>query len=164
MQKEITDQGYKFGIVEATSFTSLTKKKEDGTEKELSQDDSVKIHKILTDKGYIDKNKATSQFFIDKQNGDFTTSEEYAEFDKFIASTIEKLSRDCMPKNAKERVKVNRNDKVINSEVFNEIWTKINQKTIVKNRNFNDSIPYKLCYLFMNIKMLIDNYKSIIIS
>lgn len=130
LQKEFTDQGYKFGIVEATSFTGLTVKKEDGTEKELSQDDSVKIHKILTDKGYIDKNKATSQFFIDKQNGDFTTSEEYAEFDKFIASTIEKLSRDCMPKNAKERVKVNRNDKVINSEVFNEIWTKINQKTI----------------------------------
>lgn len=130
LQKEFTDQGYKFGIVEATSFTGLTVKKEDGTEKELSQDDSVKIHKILTDKGYIDKNKATSQFFIDKQNGDFTTSEEYAEFDKSIALTIEKLSRDCMPKNAKERVKVNRNDKVINSEVFNEIWTKINQKTI----------------------------------
>lgn len=130
LQKEFTDQGYKFGIVEETSFTGLTVKKEDGTEKELSQDDSVKIHKILTDKGYIDKNKATSQFFIDKQNGDFTTSEEYAEFDKFIASTIEKLSRDCMPKNSKERVKVNRNDKVINSEVFNEIWTKINQKTI----------------------------------
>ena len=130
LQKEFTDQGYKFGIVEATSFTGLTVKKEDGTQKELSQDDSVKIHKILTDKGYIDKNKATSQFFIDKQNGDFTTSEEYAEFDKSIALTIEKLSRDCMPKNAKERVKVNRNDKVINSEVFNEIWTKINQKTI----------------------------------
>lgn len=130
LQKEFTDQGYKFGIVEATSFTGLTVKKEDGTEKELSQDDSVKIHKILTDKGYIDKNKATSQFFIDKQNGDFTTSEEYAEFDESIALTIEKLSRDCMPKNAKERVKVNRNDKVINSEVFNEIWTKINQKTI----------------------------------
>ena len=130
LQKEFTDQGYKFGIVEATSFTGLTVKKEDGTEKELSQDDSVKIHKILTDKGYIDKNKATSQFFIDKQNGDFKTSEEYAEFDKSIALTIEKLSRDCMPKNAKERVKVNRNDKVINSEVFNEIWTRINQKTI----------------------------------
>ena len=37
----------------------------------------------------------------------------------------------------------------------------INQKTIVKNSNFNESIPYKLFYLFMNIKLLIDNYKSI---
>lgn len=130
LQKEFAEQGYKFGVVEETAFTGLTIKKEDGQEKELTQEDSVKIHKILVDKGYLDKNKASSKFYIDKQNGNFATSDEFADFDDVIAQTVEKMSKDCMPKNAKEKVKVNRNNKVINSEVFNEIWNRINQKTV----------------------------------
>ena len=129
LQKEFAEQGYKFGIIEPMSFTGLTIKVEE-TEKELTQDDSVKIHKILSDKGYIDKNKATAKFFQDKQNGEFKTSEEFKEFDAKIAETVEVLARDYMPKNAKEKVKVNRNSKVINSDVFNEIWNRINRKTI----------------------------------
>ena len=130
LQKEFAEQGYKFGIIEPTAFTGITVKKADGSKKELTQDESVKVHKILQEKGYIDKNKATGKFFQDKQNGDFETTEEFKDFNKKIADEIEKLSRDCMPKNAKEKVKVNRNNKVINSEVFNEIWQRINQKTI----------------------------------
>lgn len=130
LQKEYQEQGYKFGIIEAVSFTGLTIKRADGTEKELTQDESVKIHKVLTDKGYLDKNKATSKFFQDKQNGDFETTEEFKEFNKEIAKKVEELSREVPIKDEKKKVKVNRNDKVINSAIFNEIWQKINQKTI----------------------------------
>lgn len=130
LQKEFADQGYKFGIIEVTAFVGLSVKDKNEQDKELTQEDSIKIHKILEGKGYIDKNKATAKFYQDKQNGDFETSDEYADFDKTIAMTIENLSKDCMPKNVKEKVKVNRNNKVINSEVFNEIWNRINQKTI----------------------------------
>lgn len=130
LQKEFAEQGYKFGIIEETSFVGLTVKLDDGTEKQLDQDESVKVHKILVEKGYIEKNKATSKFFQDKQNGIFSTSDEFAKFDTKIEATIEKLSRDYLLKNAKEKIPVKRNNKVINSEIFAAVWNKINQKTI----------------------------------
>lgn len=132
LQKEFVDQGYKFGIIEAISFVGLSITKESGEERELNQDDATQLYDELATAGYIDKSKkrATDKFFQDKQLGKFATSDKFKDFENKIATTIEKLSATYTPKNAKEKIKISRNEKVINSDVFNEIWNRINQKTI----------------------------------
>lgn len=131
LQKEFAENGYKFGLIEPTAFTGLKIVTNGGNEKELSQDDSVKIHTILQQKGYIDnKDKPTEKFYLDKKEGNFNINETYRQFDNKVAAKIEELATAGMPKNAKEKVKINRNNKVINSEIFIDIWNRINQKTI----------------------------------
>lgn len=131
LQKEFSDVGYRFGYVDPVCFTGIQITTNGGNVKTLSQDDSVKIHTALVNKGYIDsKNKPTEKFYKDKQDGTFNINETYRQFDNVVANKVVEKASEGMPKNAKEKVKVNRNDKVINSEVFVSIWNKINQKTI----------------------------------
>lgn len=131
LQKEFNEIGYKFGLIEPTSFTGIKITTNGGNEKQLNQDDSVKIHTILKQKGYLDtKDKPTDKFYKDKKEGNFNINENYRQFDNAVANKVEELASQGMPKNLKEKVKVNRNNKVINSEVFEAVWNKINQKTI----------------------------------
>ena len=131
LQKEYNEIGYKFGLIEPISFTKTEITTNGGHKKVLSQDDSVKIHTILKQKGYLDaKDKPTDKFYKDKKEGNFNINENYRQFDNAVANVIEELASQGVPKNLKEKIKVNRNNKVINSEVFEAIWKKINQKTI----------------------------------
>lgn len=131
LQKEITEAGFKFGIVESVSFAGLEAKVAEDKEKELTQEDSEKIFDYLKQNGYIgSNNKATDKFYIDDNEHTFEVPVEYIAFKEKIAKVIKDLSKELEVKNAKEKIKVNRNDKVINSEIFNLMWNKIRQKTI----------------------------------
>ena len=131
LQKEYRDSGYKFGVVEPTAFTGSQITTPAGKVKTLTQDDSVKIHKALEKKGYLDsKGNLTEKYKADKDAGVLDIPAEFRDFRHVIVETLKRIGEAGMPKNAKERVKVNRNEKVINSEVFAAIWKRINQRTI----------------------------------
>ena len=131
LQKEYRDSGYKFGIVEATAFTGTQVTTPSGKVKTLSQDDSVKIHKALEKKGYLDsKGNLTEKYKLDKEAGVLDIPAEFKDFRHQIVETLERIGAAGMPKNAKERIKVNRNEKVISSEVFAAVWKRINQRTV----------------------------------
>ncbi len=131
LQKEFSDNGYKFGVIESISFTGLEVIDSNGIEKELTQEDSTKIFDFLKEKGYIgSNNKATEEFYADEHNDKVEVPEEYKEFKDKIIDTVKQLSKEIEIKNKNEKVKVSRNNKVINSEIFNAMWNKIKQKTI----------------------------------
>jgi len=131
LQRDYEKEGGSFGIIEETQFTNLSITNSVGTVKTLDQDQSVKIHKVLKDKGYIDaKNRPTEKFFKENEEHKFNINEEFRQFDEAVAAVIERFGTESVIKNAKTKIPVHRNTKVIKSEVFNEIWNKINQKTI----------------------------------
>ena len=85
----------------------------------------------MKEKGYIGaNNKATEEFYSDDHNNKVEVPEEYEEFKDKIIDTVKQLSKEIEIKNKNEKVKVSRNNKVINSEIFNTMWNKIKQKTI----------------------------------
>ena len=131
LQKEFSENGYKFGVIESVSFAGLEVKDKNNVEKELTQEDSEKIFEFLKEKGYIgSNNKATEEFYSDDHNNKVEVPEEYEEFKDKIIDTVKQLSKEIEIKNKNEKVKVSRNNKVINSEIFNTMWNKIKQKTI----------------------------------
>ena len=131
LQKEFSENGYKFGVIESVSFAGLEVKDKNNVEKELTQEDSEKIFDFLKEKGYIGaNNKATEEFYSDDHNNKVEVPEEYEEFKDKIIDTVKQLSKEIEIKNKNEKVKVSRNNKVINSEIFNTMWNKIKQKTI----------------------------------
>lgn len=131
LQKEFLDNGYKFGIIESISFAGLEVKDSYGNEKELTQEDSEKIFDFIKEKGYIGlNNKVTEEFYVAEYNNNIEVPEEYDEYKEKIISLLNDLSKEIEIKNKNEKVKVSRNNKVINSEIFNKMWNKIKQKTI----------------------------------
>lgn len=131
LQKEFSENGYKFGVIESVSFAGLEVKDKNNIEKELTQEDSEKIFDFLKEKGYIGaNNKATEEFYSDDHNNKVEVPEEYEEFKDKIIDIVKQLSKEIEIKNKNEKVKVSRNNKVINSEIFNTMWNKIKQKTI----------------------------------
>ena len=130
LQKEFTESGYKFGVIESISFTGLTSQTVNG-EMELTQEQSAEIFKDLKDKGYIgSNNKATDKFYIEYNNHTFALDNKYQAFTDKVAKVVTDLSKTIEIKNKNEKVKVSRNNKVINSEIFNDMWNRIKQKTI----------------------------------
>lgn len=131
LQREFTENGFKFGIIESISFTGLSSKINDFDEKELTQEDSEKIFKKLKDDGYIaPNNKPTEKFYTDVRDNNFEIAPEYGLFAEKIIKTIKALSRELEIKDKNKKIKISRNDKVINSDVFNAMWNRINHKTI----------------------------------
>lgn len=131
LQKEFSDSGYKFGIIDAVSFAGLEIKDKNNIEKELTQEDSKIIFDYLKEKEYIgSNNKVTEKFYVDLHNKTIEILENYEDYKDKIINTIQQLSKEIEIKNKNEKVKVSRNNKVINSEIFNSIWNKIKQKTI----------------------------------
>ena len=130
LQKELTDSGYKFGIIEPISFTGLTSSTYTG-EVELTQEQSTEIFNDLKSKGYIgSNNKATDKFYIEYNDHTFALDNKYQAFTEKVAKVVNDLSKTIEIKNKNEKVKVSKNNKVINSEIFNDMWNRIKQKTI----------------------------------
>lgn len=131
LQKEFSENGYKFGIIESISFAGLEVKDKNNVDKELTQEDSEKIFDSLKEKGYLGaNNKVTEKFYADEYNKKIEIPKEYEEFKEKIIDKIKQLSKEIEIKNKNEKIKVSRNNKVINSEFFNAMWNKIKQKTI----------------------------------
>lgn len=132
LQKELeADAGYKFGVIDKISFAGIEVTTEYGFEESLKQEDSIKIHNYLREKGYLKSNgKVEEKFFLDVQNKVFKLDDEYTIFTNKVIDTIKRLSREIEIKNANEKVKVNINKKVYLSNTFKEMWNRIRQKTI----------------------------------
>lgn len=131
LQKEFVENGYKFGIIDSISFTGLSAKINDFDEKELTQEESEQIFKKLKDDGYIgSNNKVTEKFYVDVKENKFEIQPEFAVFTNKVINVVKNLSRTYEIKDKNQKVKISRNDKVINSEIFNEMWNKIKHKSI----------------------------------
>lgn len=124
------DAGFKFGVVDKLSFVDLEITREDGTERRLDQKESLELFNFLREKGYINKqNKVTEDFFRDKAEDNITLPYTFLEMKDKIIYQVENLSREIEIKNVKDKVKVNINREVMNSEQFKELFGKIKQKT-----------------------------------
>lgn len=130
LQKEFSDSGYKFGVIDEVSFSGISVGTYAG-EKELTQEDSKEIFDYLRKEEYIGaNNKPTDKFFIVYKNHDFELEEKFHIFSERVARTIQELSKNIEIKNKNEKIKITKNNKVINSEIFNDMWNRIKQKTI----------------------------------
>ena len=130
LQKELSDGGYKFGIIEPISFAGLTALISETEEKELTQEESEIIFNDLKERGYIGaNNKATEKFFIDYNNRTFAILTAFLPFKDKVQKTIKDLSREYKIQDKHAKVKVNKRLDVMNLPLFKEMWDKIKHKT-----------------------------------
>jgi type III restriction enzyme len=132
LQKELEQEaGYKFGIIDKMSFSGISVRDSYGKEHEVSQEQSVEIHRHLLQEKYIKSNgKVEEQFFVDVANESFALPASLQLFTQRVIEKVEQLSRTIEIKNARERVKVELNKEVMLSESFQTMWNKIKRKTI----------------------------------
>lgn len=130
LQKELETDNFKFGIIEAVSFTGICVKQYDGIMKELSQSDSEKIFRYLIDNEYATcKGKMTSKYHIEKQDGSFMLRNEYESFTTKVIKRIDNLTKEIEIRDASRKIPVKLNKEVQLSPEFQNLWDKIKQKT-----------------------------------
>lgn len=132
LQKELEkDDKYKFGIIESKSFANLEILTPNGEIISLNQEDSIKIFDHLISKEYLKPDgKVQEKFFTDIKEEKLELLSEYMAFNQKIVDTISKLSRNLEIIDVKEKIKVNLNKKVYLSEKFDDLWKRINRKTL----------------------------------
>lgn len=130
LQKELETDNFKFGIVEAISFTGLAIRQVDNTIVELSQEQSKEIFNDLVKKEYLTpKGKATNKYHQDKHDGTFKLADKYETFTDKVIKRIDSLSKEIEIKDASKKVPVKINKKVQLSAQFVELWNRIKHQT-----------------------------------
>ncbi|MEG0960240.1 MAG: DEAD/DEAH box helicase family protein [Erysipelotrichaceae bacterium] len=130
LQKELESDHFKFGVIDAISFTGLSMTDFYGEEHELTQDDSENIYNFLKEKEYVKSNGKVAQlFFRDLNTGIFELPEKYMSFTSKVALKIQKDSREIPIRDMCQKTKVNINKEVQLSPEFKALWDKIKQRT-----------------------------------
>ena len=131
LQKELeSEAGYKFGVVTELSFTDIEVTKPNGSEQNLTQDQSIEIYNYLKEEKYLDsKNKVTQKFRQAVIQDAFIIPNKYDIFKNKVQRRIISLSREIEIKDATKKVKVNINKKVFLSKAFTKAFEKIQDKT-----------------------------------
>lgn len=133
LQKELESDNFKFGIIEAISFTGICVRQYEGTMKELTQNDSEKIYNYLIENDYVTtKGKMTSKYHVEKQEGSFVLHNEYESFTDKVVKRIDYLTKEIEIRDASRKVPVRLNKEVQLSPEFQILWNKIKQKTVYK--------------------------------
>jgi len=127
------DAGYKFGVIDAGSFSGVITYNEDREIFEISQIDSEIIYKHIKEVGYLNsQGKVSDKFIEDLKNNNFDIPKEFIEFKESIIERIKNLSREIEIKDANAKIQVRINKEVYLSPVFKEFWNRIKNKTIYR--------------------------------
>ena len=131
LYKELSDDNYKFGIIESVSFTGAAVTQLDGTVVELSQNDSKQIFDYLIKNEYLTKaGKVTQKFYQDEHDKQFKLPSNFETFTDKVVRRIKNLSKEIDVKEASRKVPVKIDKEVQLSPEFEKLWNKIKQKTV----------------------------------
>lgn len=131
LQKEFEEEcGITFGKIDKIAFAKLVRKAEDGTEEAIGQDESTKIWKELKTNGYInDAGEILDTFDPKNMHFQLKISDEYAEMKAAVIDEMQKYVFKNRVVNARERRTLKFRKEVHLSEDFQNLWSKIKQRT-----------------------------------
>lgn len=131
LQKEFEEEcGITFGKIDKIAFAKLVRKAEDGTEEAIGQDESAKIWKELKTNGYInDAGEILDTFDPKNMHFQLKISDEYAEMKAAVIDEMQKYVFKNRVVNARERRTLKFRKEVHLSEDFQNLWSKIKQRT-----------------------------------
>lgn len=126
LQKEYEEAGVKFGIVESDTFAHLPSK----VAEVIGGEKSIDIYNYLNDNDYLDKKgHPNDKFRKDVSYGNFKLPDELAQDESAVIEKLTKMAKTLNIKDAHEKKTITRNEKVIASPEFMELWSKIKHKT-----------------------------------
>jgi type III restriction enzyme len=117
----------KFGRIEKIAFAKI---EDPGTGKEIGQEESAQIWKILGQNGYIDNNgDLTMEFRPDKEDFHLELPQKYEHLRAEIYDRMKRYLFSERVVNARERCLIKYNKRVELNEDFKTLWKKISKKT-----------------------------------
>ncbi len=126
LQKEYEEAGVKFGIVESDTFAHLPSK----VAEVIGGEKSIDIYNYLNDNDYLDKKGHPNDKFRKEVNDKtFHLPEELADDEAAVIEKLTKMAKTLNIKDAHEKKTITRNEKVMASPEFMELWSKIKHKT-----------------------------------
>lgn len=126
LQKEYEDAGVKFGIVESDTFAHLPSK----VAEFIGGEKSIEIYNFLNKNGYLDKNgQPNDKFRKDVKDNNFNLPEELAYDKDIVIEKLTKMAKTLDIKDGHNKSIVAKNEKVITSPEFIELWERIKHKT-----------------------------------
>ena len=132
LQTEMEESdGIKFGTIENTSFSSITRKDRHGEYKPIGKQGSMKIFNSLKKNKYINgKGKIQENLKADIHDNVVKLPEEFNDIKEQIIDVITQHTRKVEIKDANRKQKVKINKKVFLSDNFKKFWNEISQKTV----------------------------------
>lgn len=141
LQTEIeTDEGFKFGSIEFTSFAGIpltSSEKENMTIKE-----SEALYSFFKQKGYVDyQGKTTAKLNQDLRNSVVEIPAQFKEYEYEIIDYLKKVYGNLNIKNKENIVSYRQNKRVVfNNPCFIELWERIKHKTKYSVEYDSDSL------------------------
>ncbi|MGN1322235.1 MAG: DEAD/DEAH box helicase family protein, partial [Methanosphaera sp.] len=132
LQTEMEESdGIKFGTIENTSFSSITRKDRHGEYKPIGKQGSMKIFNSLKKNKYINgKGKIQENLKADIRDNVVKLPEEFNDIKEQVIDVITQHTRKVEIKDANRKRKVKINKKVFLSDKFKKFWNEISQKTV----------------------------------
>lgn len=126
LQQEYEKAGVKFGIVESDTFAQLPS----NVTEVIGGEKSIAIYNFLTKNNYLDKDGyPNDNLRKDIANGTFSLPSELTQDEKAIITKLTKIAKSLDIKDGHEKKTISRNDKIITSPQFIELWERIKYKT-----------------------------------
>ena len=130
LQKEFKDDGFKFGVITAETFTKVTLEKPDGTEERLGYKRSKQVYEHLAVTGMIDdKGAIKPELKAAAEEGTIVLPEELAPAKEQIEAIIIRKSQKVPIRNKAQEVTVELEKDVTLEPAFQELWNRIRQRT-----------------------------------
>lgn len=134
-----------FGIIAPYAFASISVAEPNAAPHPLGIDASSKLWKYLVDGGYLStEGKALESLRAALKSGDLSLPGEYSPQISDIKATLQKSIGGIPIKKRETRVDINVSEKVLNSPDFQELWSRIKQKTIY-NVEFDNEVLVQKC-------------------
>lgn len=126
LQKEYEDAGVKFGVVESDTFAHLPSK----VAEVIGGEKSIEIYNFLNQNGYLDENgQLNDKFRENVGDNNFHLPEELAFDEDIVIEKLTKIAKTLDTKDGHEKTTVAKNEKVIASPEFIELWERIKHRT-----------------------------------
>lgn len=126
LQEEYKKAGVKFGVVESDTFAQLPS----NVTKVIGGEKSIAIYNFLTENNYLDKEGHPNDDLRKAiSDGTFSLPEELSQDEKTIIKKLTRMAKSLDIKDGHEKKTVAKNDKIIASPQFIELWERIKYKT-----------------------------------
>lgn len=140
------EEGFKFGLIEKTSFSHLTHKDKKGKIVPIDKQGSMEIFNFFKEKNYIDgKGKVQEALKVVIQEGKMEVPERYKDIHDAIVEVAAKPTKSINIKPAKKRRRVCVNKHVFLSEEFKKFWNQIKYKTTYSVDFDTEELVTKCC-------------------
>jgi type III restriction enzyme len=163
LQNELeSEEGIRFGVVEAHSFANITQIDKTGTPVYLNQTKSKEILEHLKANDYVDKNgKVLDKLKVDLKAGTVSLPAGLNNCKPQILKTLRRIAGNLNIKNANERVAVKLNKERYISPEFKGLWDKVKHKTTY-SVDYDSQALIKRCAAQIESELWVDGEKLIV--